>query len=124
MSYAVIAPDDLEPTPEYPCDRRSVTQAADLATLAVSRYRLAPGEDLARTYHYHDQREECFLVCAGSLSVETPEKTFTVPAGEVFVAGPQSPIRPYNPATASEPVVVFGVGAPRHDPAHEYRPDD
>ncbi|MFB6232893.1 MAG: cupin domain-containing protein [Haloarculaceae archaeon] len=123
MAYHVVDPDDLAATEEYPCDRRSVADAADLSTVAAAVYELAPGQQLARTYHYHEHREELFYVLAGTLAVETPEEEYEVPAGSVFVATPNSPIRPYNPASAVEDVRVFGVGAPQYDVGRAYDPE-
>lgn len=123
MGYHHIDPDELAPSPDHPCDRRSLAEAADLAQLAAAVYDLAPGEDLATTYHYHDQREELFYVLAGDLHVETPDETFVVGADETFVVEPEQPIRPYNPADADEPVRVLGVGAPKFDIGQPYEPD-
>lgn len=120
MGYHVVNPDELSSTPDHPCDRRDVTGAADLATLAAARYRLEPSEQLPRTYHYHRQREELFYVLAGTLHVETPEEEFVVESDAVFVAEPESPHRAFNPGDADEEVVVFGVGAPRTDPGLPY----
>jgi mannose-6-phosphate isomerase-like protein (cupin superfamily) len=113
----------MTPSGDHPCDRRSVAEAAELAQLAAAVYELAPGEQLATTYHYHDQREEVFYVLAGNLHVETPEETFVVGADEVFVAEPESPLRPYNPDEAEGPVRVFGVGAPTFDVGRPYDPE-
>ncbi len=123
MGYHVVDPDRLEPTAEYPCDRRSIADAADLSVLAAATYELAPGEELARAYHSHEQREELLYVLAGELHVETPDREYAVPAGRAFVAEPDSPHRPFAPADADGPVRVLGVGAPRYDPAREYDPD-
>ncbi len=120
MGYHHIVPDELAPSPDHSCDRRSLAEAADLAQLAAAVYDLAPGEDLATTYHYHDQREELFYVLAGDLHVETPEATFVVGADETFVVEPEHPIRPYNPADAAESVRVLGVGAPKFDIGRPY----
>lgn len=123
VSYHVIGPAQLDPTPDYPCTRRSVSEETDLSTLAAAIYELAPGEQLAREYHYHEQREELFYVIDGTLQVETPERVFEVRAGSVFVAEPESPIRPYNQENAAEVVRVFGVGAPQYDPGRAYQED-
>jgi uncharacterized cupin superfamily protein len=123
MGYHVLDPETMARSPDHPCDRRSLTEAAGLANLAAAVYTLDPGEPLARQYHYHEQREELFYVLAGTLHVETPEGDYEVPAGEVFVAEPESPLRPYNPGTAGEPVRVLGVGAPKFDPGRAYEPD-
>ncbi|WP_299262536.1 cupin domain-containing protein [Halorientalis sp.] len=123
MGYHHIDPDELAPSPDHPCDRRSLAEAAELAQLAAAVYQVAPGEDLATTYHYHDQREELFYVLSGDLHVETPAETFVIGADETFVVEPESPIRPYNPADAAESVDVFGVGAPTFDIGRPYEPE-
>jgi uncharacterized cupin superfamily protein len=123
MSYHVVNPDALPASEDHPCDRRSLTEAVDLSTLAAAVYTIDPGEQLPQTYHYHDQREELFYVLDGELTVETPDGEYTVPAGQVFVAEPKSPIRPFNPDDASDPVRVLGVGAPRYDMGRPYDPE-
>jgi mannose-6-phosphate isomerase-like protein (cupin superfamily) len=122
VSYFHLRPDALEPTSDYPCDRRALSDAAGLTTLHMATYELAPGEDLARAYHYHEIREEGFYVLAGTLHVETPEETFAVSEGEAFVVEPTNAHRPYNPADADGPVKVVGTGAPKTDPARPHDP--
>lgn len=124
MGYHHVDPDDVDPPADYPCDRRSVSDAAGLSLLHLARYALDPGEQLPRTYHYHEQREEAFYVLEGTLRVETPEGEFAVGADEAFVAEPESPHRAYNPADADGEAVVLGTGAPRTDPALPYEPDE
>jgi quercetin dioxygenase-like cupin family protein len=124
MGYHVLDPDDLPTSPDHPCDRRSISDAAELAQLALAVYTMAPGEQLPTTYHYHEQREEAFYVAAGTLTVETPEDEYTVETGEVFVAEPESPHRAYNPADAAEEVRVVGMGAPKFDIAKPYDPGE
>jgi len=124
MGYHLLDPDDLDPTADYPCDRRTITGAAGLGTLHLARYTLAPGEQLARTYHYHELREEVFHVLDGTLHVETPDREFVVDTDAVFVAEPDSPHRAYNPDDADDPVMVLGMGAPRTDPALAYDPGE
>lgn len=121
-TYHHIDPESLSPTPEYPCNRRSISDEADLGLLAAAIYEIAPGEQLSRSYHYHDQREELFFVREGTLTVETPEGEYVVDAGEFFAAHPKSPHRPHNPDSATNPVVVVGIGAPATDIAHPYDP--
>ena len=123
MGYHALDPADLPASPDHPCDRRSLTEAADLATLAAAVYTLAPGETLAQEYHYHDQREELFYVLSGTLHVETPEREYEVEPDETFVVEPRSPIRPYNPEEADGQVRVLGVGAPKFDIGRPYDPD-
>jgi quercetin dioxygenase-like cupin family protein len=123
MDYHVVDPEELSPSEDHPCDRRSLTEAVDLTALAAAVYTIDPGEQLPQTYHYHEQREELFYVTEGELTVETPDDDYTVPAGQVFVAEPQSPIRPYNPESATESVRVLGIGAPRYDIGRPYDPE-
>lgn len=118
--YHVLDPAELPATPEYPCDRRSVSDAAGLAVLAVASYELAPGEQLPRTYHYHEQREELFYVESGTLAVETPGGEYEVSDGEYFVVEPGNAHRAYNPESADDAVSVLGIGAPASDMAHPY----
>jgi uncharacterized cupin superfamily protein len=122
MGYHVLDPDALDTTPDFPCDRRSLADAADLSTLAAAVYTVDPGERLARTYHSHDQREELFYVLAGTLHVRTPERTFEVESDRLFVVEPGNPILPHVPETATDPARVLGVGAPRYDPGRPYEP--
>ncbi|MFC7140444.1 cupin domain-containing protein [Halosimplex aquaticum] len=124
MGYHQIDPDDLDATPDYPCDRRGVSDAAELAALHLATYEMEPGEQLPRVYHYHDRREEAFYVVSGTLHVETPDEEYVVETGEVFVAEPESPHRAYNPESADESVRVLGTGAPKSDIAHPYEPEE
>ena len=96
----------------------------ELAQLAAAVYDLAPGEDLATTYHYHEQREELFYVLSGTVHVETPEREFVVETGDVFVAEPESPHRAFVPEDADGSARVLGVGAPKSDPGLPYEPDE
>lgn len=123
MGYHNLDPDDLPSTPDYPCDRRPLADAAGLASLAAAVYTVEPGEQLARAYHYHEQREELFYVLTGTLSVRTPDGTCAVDTGEVFIAEPGSPIFPHVPASAEQPARVLGVGAPAYDTGVPYDPE-
>lgn len=120
MGYHVVDPSEIPPTEGHPCDRRSVADAVDLSHMAAAVYEVAPGEQLATSYHYHEQREELLYVVAGPLHVETPEQEYVVESGEAFVVEPESPHRPFNPAGASDPVTVLGVGAPKFDVGRPY----
>lgn len=122
MGYHVLDPDELASAPDHPSERRSIADAVGLSTLAAAVYDVAPGEQLPRTYHYHEQREELFAVLDGTLTVRTPEETVTVDAGEVFVAEAGQPHLAVVPDGASEPARVLGVGAPQYDPARPYDP--
>ncbi|MBV0902177.1 cupin domain-containing protein [Haloarcula salina] len=120
MGYHHIAVEDIETTPERPCTRRSVSEAAGLESLGANVYDVAPGEQIPLAYHTHDEQEEVFYVSSGTLHVETPEETFEVGAEEVFVVEPDSPQRAFVPESADEPARAFVVGAPAVDDAHAY----
>jgi len=124
VTYHHIDPDDLPETEDYPCDRRGISDAAELLALHAATYEMAPGEQLPRTYHYHKQREELFYVVSGTVHVETPDEEFAVETGEVFVAEPESPHRAFTPETADSSARVLGVGAPKSDPGLPYEPDE
>lgn len=122
MGYHVVDPADIDPTADHPCDRRSISEITGLSTLALAVYELAPGDELATAYHYHDHREEALYVLSGELWIETPDQTFVVEANEIFVVEPESPIRPYNPPDAARSVRVIGTGAPLFDIGRPYEP--
>ena len=123
MSYHVIDPADLDPTPDRDADRRAVGEAAGLENVALNVYTAEPGETVPLKYHYHDEQEEAFVVLDGTLHVETPEREYTATTGEVFVAEPESPHRAFVPADADAGVRVVAVGAPAVDDAHAYEAD-
>jgi uncharacterized cupin superfamily protein len=124
MGYHVVDPEELETVPDRPCELRRISAAAGLSQMAVNRFRADPGEQLPLAYHYHDEQEELFVVLEGTLSVETPERTYEVPAGSCFAVEPESPQRAYNPADADDRVTVVAVGAPAVTDVHGYDPDD
>lgn len=120
MSYHVVDPDELDPTPDRPCDRRPVGEAAGLENFALNVYTAEPGETIPLAYHYHDEQEEAFVVLDGTLTVETPDRDYAVESGETFVADPGSPHRAHVPADAPAAARVVAVGAPAVDDAHPY----
>lgn len=122
MGYHVLDPSDIESTPERPCVQRAVSDELGLENVALNVYEVEPGESIPLAYHYHDDQEEVFYVVDGELHVETPEGTYTVAPGELFVVEPDSPQRAFNPETADEPVETLVVGAPPVDDVHPYEP--
>lgn len=112
MGYSVVDPDEIEPIADRAGDPRPLAEAAGLETVALNRFRAAPGEQIPLVYHYHEVQEEAFVVLSGTLRVETPEGEFEVPAGSIFAAQPESPHRAYNPSSADETVEVVAIGAP------------
>ncbi|ESP89601.1 cupin domain-containing protein [Candidatus Halobonum tyrrellensis] len=124
MGYRVVDPADVDPAPDRPCELRRVGEAAGLERMAVNRFRARPGEEIPLAYHYHDEQEELFYVVAGTLAVETPDRTYEVSEGSLFAVDPGSPQRAHNPAEADDPVTVLAVGAPPvADDANPYDPD-
>ncbi|MFC7018311.1 MULTISPECIES: cupin domain-containing protein [Haloarcula] len=120
MAYHHVAVEDLEPTSDRPSTQRPVSAAAGLENLSAHVYEVDPGEQVPLAYHYHDDQEELFYVVEGTLSVETPEGTYSVGADEAFAVEPESPQRAFVPADADGPARAFVVGAPAVDDAHAY----
>ena len=125
MGYRTVDTDDVEPTPDRPCELRRLTEAAGLEQVALNRYSVDPGEEIPLAYHYHDEQEEAFYVISGAIEVETPEGTFDVGADELFAAEPESPHRAYCPGDAGETAEVLAVGAPQTSgDVHAYEPEE
>ena len=122
MGYHVIDPTDLDPTPDRPCTKLAVSDAADLEEFALNVYEAEPGEQIPLAYHLHTTQEEAMYVLSGTMHVQTPAGEHVVSADQVFVAEPGSPHRAYNPEDADEPIRVLAVGAPRVDDAEVYDP--
>ncbi|WP_280535981.1 cupin domain-containing protein [Halopenitus sp. POP-27] len=125
MGYRIVDPDAIDPTPDRPCEQRALTEPAELEHVAMNRYRADPGESIPLRYHFHEKQEEAFYVLAGELAVETPEKTYTVPSGSLFVVEPGDPQRAYNPADAAESIEILAIGAPQTTgDARQYDPNE
>lgn len=133
MGYQVVDPEEGESIPDRPCLTRPITgkrapdsegtdDGVSFEQLGIRLYDVAPGEQMPLQYHYHELQEEAFNVVSGTLHVETPEQTYTVDEGELFLAEPKSPHRAFNPESASEPVRVLAVGAPTSDGGQPYEP--
>ncbi|WP_135821639.1 cupin domain-containing protein [Halostella litorea] len=122
MGYHHVALNEVDPTPDRPCVRRSISEAAGLENVAVNVYEPAPGEAIPLAYHVHDEQEEVFYVVSGELSVETPEGTYVIGANEAFVVEPESPQRAHVAEDADGPARVVAVGAPAVDDVAAYEP--
>lgn len=124
MGYHVVDPDDLPIEPDRPSEMRYVSEAADLDHLGLRVYRVEPGQSIPLSgLHYHDEQEEVFFVQSGTLSVETPDRTYEVEAGQFFVAEPGSAHRAHVPESAADAVRAIGMGAPPQSDGHSYEPD-
>jgi len=124
MGYHHVDVAGIDPSPDRPSTKRSISDAAELENVAVNRYEVEPGEEIPLAYHYHDDQEEVFYVLSGTLAVETPEETYEVAADEAFVVEPASPQRAHVPESADERAVALVVGAPVVDDVHPYDPDE
>ncbi len=125
MNYRVVDADSIDPAPDRPSDCRKLAEPAGLTAVALNRFRAAPGEQLPLAYHLHETQEEAFYVLSGTLSVETPDRTYAVGPDELIAVAPGNPQRAYNPADATEDVVVLAIGAPAVDgDAVPYDPTD
>lgn len=125
MGYRVVDPDEVEPSPDRPCEQRRLTAPAGLEHMAVNRYVAQPGEQIPSMYHAHEEQEEAFYVLSGTLHVETPDEEYVVPEGQLFAVDPGSFQRAYNPAGADGPLTVLALGAPQTSgDAYQYEPEE
>jgi len=123
MGYHVVDTDEVDPDPDRPCTRRSLSELGGLSNMAINRYTAEPGEELPLAYHYHEEQEEAFYVLSGTLHVKTPEGTLEAPPDTLLTVGPDSPQFAFNPEDADETVDVIAIGAPPVDgDAHAYEP--
>jgi mannose-6-phosphate isomerase-like protein (cupin superfamily) len=113
MGYRVVDVDSVDPESDRPCECRKLSDPGGLDAAAINRFRADPGEQLPLAYHVHDTQQEAFYVLDGTLAVETPDRTYEVPADDLFVVDPGSPQRAYNPADADGPLTVLAIGAPQ-----------
>jgi mannose-6-phosphate isomerase-like protein (cupin superfamily) len=119
MSYHVVDPADLEPEPDRPSEMRYISEAAEMEHVGLQVYRVEPGEKIPLSgVHYHDEQEEVFYVLDGQLSVETPEKVYTVDTDQFFVAESGSPHRAHVADGAAGVCHVLGMGAPPQSDGH------
>ncbi len=115
MGYRVVETDSVAPEPDRPCECRKLSGPGELTDMAINRFRAAPGEQIPLAYHYHETQQEAFYVFEGTLSVETPDRTYEIAEDELFVVDSGSPQRAYNPNDADGPVTVLAIGAPPAD---------
>jgi mannose-6-phosphate isomerase-like protein (cupin superfamily) len=124
MGYHVVDTDAVEPDPDRPCTRRSLSELGGLTNMAINRYTAEPGEELPLAYHYHDEQEEAFYVLSGTLYVKTPEGTLEAGPDTLLTVEPESPQFAYNPEDADEAVDVVAIGAPAVEgEVHAYEPE-
>lgn len=112
MGYHTITVRDIEPHPAHESTRHSLKNVLDLEHVGMSVYFAAPGEQIPQHYHKHEVQEELFYVVEGEIEVETPEETFAVSAGQVFVVEAGYAHRAYTPEDAEGTAHVVAIGAP------------
>lgn len=123
MGYHVAELESIEPREGLPGEHHYLEDAVELRNLSLQVVVAEPGEDFA-PYHEHGTAEEVFYVIDGTLSVETPDETYQVGPGEAFVAEPESPLHPHNPADAPGPVRALLVNAPVVDDFEFFEPEE
>lgn len=127
MGYHLIDPAELDQWDERPTDVRSLSVAAGYeyqdSPLGMRTYELAPGEQSALGYHYHEEQVEVFYVLDGTLHVETPAEEFVVETDQALFVDPGSPQRAYNPDDAEAAVRLLAIGSPSVDDAGMYEGD-
>ena len=125
MGYRTVDTDDVEPTPDRPCELRRLTEAAGLEQVALNRYSVDPGEEIPLAYHYHDEQEEAFYVISGAIEGEAPGGACEGGGVQVFAAAPASAHRADCPGVAGETAEVLAVGAPQTSgDVHAYEPEE
>lgn len=127
MGYNLIDPENLDQWDDRPADVRSLSAAAGYeyqnSKLGLRQYELAPGEQSALGFHYHDEQVEVFYVLEGTLHVETPVNELVVEANQALFIDPGNPHQAYNPSDANSNTRLLAIGAPSVDDAHAFEPD-
>lgn len=123
MEYFVIDPTTIDPDPDAPTTLRSISEIIDLESVTLELHTLDPGEELPPGYHSHETQETVLFVIWGTLDIETPEQSFTIDAGNLFVVKPGQPYHGANSPDASRFVEVLRVSAPAAEDVIEYSPD-
>ena len=110
-----VAFDDVDPATFDPerrtHDRRPLTDALNLADVAIVRYVLEPGERFSGAVHAHADQEEIFVVLEGTATFETPDGEVTVGPDEAIRFAPGEFQSGYN--AGDDEVVALALGAPR-----------
>jgi uncharacterized cupin superfamily protein len=111
MSYPTVRVDDIENAPSPATAKREVDEALGIDSFGFNVYTVAPGERVPWGMHRHPRHEELFYVLAGTLTVDTPDDSVAVEAGEAVAIPRNRSNRAHN---AGEAVVrVVAAGAPK-----------
>lgn len=107
-----VSIDEVEPgTVATDADRRGLTAPLGTTDVAISEYRLGPGERFSGGLHAHFDQEELFLVIDGEATFETFEGEIVVEAGEAIRFAPGEFQSGKN--ASEEKTVAVALGAPR-----------
>ena len=108
-----VSVDDVEPRSSGgDIDRRGLSDPLDTDDVAISRYRLQPGERFSSALHTHMDQEEVFVVLEGEATFETLDGETSVAAGEAIRFAPGEYQSGKN--DGKDVLVAFAMGAPRH----------
>ncbi|XVH33626.1 cupin domain-containing protein (plasmid) [Haloferacaceae archaeon DSL9] len=92
-------------------ERRGLSARLETATVALNRYRIAPGDGLPGGLHAHADQEEAFVVLEGTAVFETMSGEITVEENETIRFEPGE-FQSGRNGSADE-LVVLAAGAPR-----------
>ena len=107
-----VSIEDVEPgTVATNADRRGLTAPLGTTDVALSQYRLGPGERFSGGLHAHFDQEELFLVIEGEATFETFDGEIVARAGEAIRFAPGEFQSGKN--ASDDEVVAFALGAPR-----------
>ena len=111
MSYRTVRVEELPNAPNPTTAKKEVDEALGVEAFGFNVYTVAPGERVPWGFHSHPRHEELFYVLDGVLTVDTPEGSMVVEAGEALYVPPGHPNRAHN---AGDVVVeLVAVGAPK-----------
>lgn len=103
---------DHTPHPrEVTSGRKLLGEALGATDLDLTHFELEPGDQLSGAYHRHLEREEVFVVLAGTATFQTEEGLVDVGTGEAVYFAPGDWQLGYNEGPAV--VEVLLAGAPR-----------
>ena len=109
--YAVVDADDVKDFyagTDVPGEFRSLTKALGAEQLAVTLIRVPPHSDFEQgTGHYHEEREEIYVVARGTLTMRFGDHVRKVGPGEVARVAPHTKRSPRN--EGDEPVELWAI---------------
>ena len=109
--YTVVRADDVEDAyagTSVPGEFRSLSDALGSEQLAVTLIRVPPHSDFEQgTGHYHEEREELYVVTRGTLTMRFGDDIRAVGAGSVVRVAPG--VRRSHRNEGEEPVEMWAV---------------